>query len=31
MLHRNQDAEPIGWAMSKTARNNFAYDEGSPE
>ena len=28
MLHRDQLAEAIGWAVSKTDNTIFAYDEG---
>ena len=31
MVHRNHLAEGLGWAVSKTDNNKFAYDEGAPE
>jgi hypothetical protein len=31
MIHPFHLADGLGWAVSKTASKNFAYDEGAPE
>jgi hypothetical protein len=31
MVQRSYLADGLGWAVSKTASKNFAYDEGAPE